>query len=86
MQNWIAKVVMVCFKIKTFKTPDRLVLQFFKFQDPFAGREGFVSDIQDFTAGLSYVIDKVKGIGDILNQEPICWTRRICLWYPRPVC
>lgn len=30
-------------------------------KDPFAGREGVVSDIQDFNAGLSYIIDKEIG-------------------------
>jgi hypothetical protein len=36
-----------------------LNITFLLSQDPFAGREGFVSDIQDFNAGLSYKIDKV---------------------------
>jgi hypothetical protein len=32
-------------------------------------QEGFVSDIQDLSAGLSYVIDKVKRTGDIFKPR-----------------
>jgi hypothetical protein len=54
--------------------------------NPFAGKEGFVSDIQDLSARFSYKIDKKREQVAFLNLESTCWARKICVEYPRLVC